>query len=62
MPYHKTFLRAAFLAALLTCLFCPPAFAISEGDLQVQIEAAGKEAVSGSILVWFLCAVAFLKV
>lgn len=62
MPYHKTFLRAAFLAALLTCLFCPPAFAISEGDLQAQIEAAGKEAVSGSVLVWFLCAVAFLKV
>lgn len=51
------------MAACLSCLFCQPAFAaISESDVQAQVDAAGKEAVSGNVLVWFLCAVAFLKV
>ncbi|WP_423243433.1 hypothetical protein [Clostridium transplantifaecale] len=58
---HKI-LFAAFLAALLTCLFCQPVFAITESDVQAQVDAAGKEAVAGNVLVWFLCAVAFLKV
>lgn len=37
-------------------------FAVSEGELQAQVEAAGKETVSGNVLIWFLCAIAFLKV
>lgn len=63
MKKYKNVLFAALMAACLSCLFCQPAFAaISESDVQAQVDAAGKEAVSGNVLVWFLCAVAFLKV
>lgn len=33
-------------------------FAISEA----QVQAAGKEKAAGSVLIWFLCAIAFLKI
>lgn len=49
--------------ALLICLSCQPAFAaISESDVQAQVDSAGKEAVAGNVLIWFLCAVSFLKI
>lgn len=47
---------------LLTATLSTPAFAISEAELEAQVNAAGKEAVTGSVLIWFLCAVGFLKV
>lgn len=52
----------ALLAALIAALYCQPVFAISESDVQAQVDASSKEAVAGNVLVWFLCAVAFLKV
>ena len=59
----KKFLFAAFTVAILSCLFCQPAFAaISESDVQAQVDAVGKEAVSGNVFIWFLCAIGFLKV
>lgn len=39
-----------------------PAFALTESEVQDQVNAVGKEAVTGNIFVWFLCAIAFLKV
>lgn len=62
MKKYKKFLFMTLMAACLTCLFCQPAFAISESDVQAQVDAVGKETVSGNVLIWFLCAVAFLKV
>ena len=62
MKRYKKVLTAAFLVALLLCLSCQTAFAFSESDAQAQVDAAGREAVSGNVLVWFLCAIAFLKV
>ena len=41
-----------FLSRSMTVL------AVSEAD----VEAVGKEAASGNLLIWFLCAIAFLKV
>lgn len=38
------------------------AFAITEAEVEAQVAAQGKETVTGNVLVWFLCAVAFLKV
>ena len=38
------------------------AFALTESEVQAQVNAIGKEAVTGNILVWFLCAIAFLKI
>ncbi len=41
----------------------PAGFALSpRSDVQAQVDAVGKEAVSGNVLIWFLCAIGFLKV
>ena len=39
-----------------------PAFAITESEVEAQVSAAGREAVTGNVLIWFLCAVGFLKI
>ncbi|MCA5577234.1 hypothetical protein [Enterocloster clostridioformis] len=62
MKKNKRILTMIFLTALLLCLSCQTVFAFSESDAQAQVDAAGKAAVSGNVLVWFLCAIAFLKV
>ena len=62
MKKYKKVLTAAFLVTVLLCLSSQTAFAFSESDAQAQVDAAGREAVSGNVLVWFLCAIAFLKV
>ena len=63
MKKLKKFLFAAFTVAILSCLLCQPAFAaISESDVQAQVDTLGKEAVSGNVFIWFLCAIGFLKV
>ena len=50
-------------AILLLLVLCSTSvLAISESEVQSQVAAQGKEAVTGNILIWFLCAVAFLKV
>lgn len=50
------------LAALVLSALCAPAFAITEHEVEAQIAATSKAAVTGNLLLWFLCAVAFLKV
>ena len=46
------------MAAILTL----PALAVTEAEVEAQVAAEGKAAVAGNVLIWFLCAVAFLKV
>lgn len=62
MKKYKKIIFAVILSTTLFYVFCQPAFAMSESDVQAQVDAAGKEAVAGSVLIWFLCAVAFLKI
>ena len=62
MKKLKRLLAAAFLTVALSFAVCQPAFAVSEADVQAKVEASGKESVSGNLLIWFLCAIAFLKV
>lgn len=50
------------LALLLAAVLCAPAFALTEAEVEAQVAASSKEAVTGNVLIWFLCAVAFLKV
>lgn len=50
------------LSALVICALTIPAFALTESDVQSQVSASGKEGVAGNLFVWFLCAVAFLKI
>ena len=58
----KPFIVLVFVILLFSAASVMPAFAISESDVQAQVDASGKEAVAGNVLIWFLCAVAFLKV
>lgn len=50
------------LALLLTATLTLPAFAITEAEVEAQVSATSREAVTGNVLIWFLCAIAFLKV
>ena len=47
---------------VMVCMFSVPAFAMTESEVQEQVDAHGKEAVTGNVFIWFLCAIAFLKV
>ncbi len=57
----KALILAAVVATAL-CLLSVSAFALTESEVQRQVDAAGRESVTGNIFIWFLCAVAFLKV
>lgn len=37
-------------------------YGVTEEEVQQQVTEQGKEAAAGNVLIWFLCAVAFLKV
>lgn len=51
-----------FLLVLVLSIFLVmPAFAISESDVQAQVDSVGRETVTSNVLIWFLCAVGFLK-
>ena len=47
---------------LMTAVLCVPAFAVTESEVEAQVAVSSKESVAGNVLIWFLCAVAFLKV
>ena len=59
---RKRFFLNCLLILALVAVMSTSAFAISESDVESAVSASGKEAVSGNVLVWFLCAIAFLKV
>lgn len=62
MRKRKLRVAALLCAAAFYCFVSRPVLAASPEELQTQIEAVGKTAASGSVLIWFLCALAFLKV
>ena len=58
---YKGLLLMSYIAIMLS-LGTVRASALTEAEVQAQVNAVGKEAVTGNLFVWFLCAVAFLKV
>lgn len=61
--------KSILILLLLVCTFCCSsitAFAetktITEAEVEAQVKSQGKDAVSGNVFIWFLCAIAFLKV
>ncbi len=50
------------ILVVMASLTTVPAFALTESEVQDQVNAIGKEGVTGNVFVWFLCAIAFLKV
>ena len=57
----KIFVMIA-VTVLFVSLLAVSAFALTESEVQQQVDNVGREAVTGNILIWFLCAIAFLKV
>ena len=52
------------LVACMVLLTSMPVFAseLTEADVEQAVADQGKEAVTGNVFIWFLCAIAFLKV
>lgn len=50
------------LVLLLAMALMTPAFAITEAEVEAQVSATSRETVTGNVLIWFLCAIGFLKV
>ena len=64
MKLRKKLIPFLVLTACLV-LFCSmPVFAaeLTEADVEAAVASQGQEAVTGNVFVWFLCAIAFLKV
>ena len=58
---RKTILMLC-ITALAVILLSTTAFAIDESEVESAIAASSREEVAGNVFIWFLCAVAFLKV
>ncbi len=58
MKNRKNKLYTIILTAALFLSQSMTVFAVTESD----VEAVGKETASGNVFIWFLCAIAFLKI
>ncbi len=62
MKRLKKILLIAVLVFAVSSLFSVTAFALTEAEVQQQVNSQGRDAVTGNVFIWFLCAIAFLKV
>lgn len=62
MKRLKRMLYISLSVVAVLCLTCQPALAVTEAEVEAQVAVIGKEGVAGNVLIWFLCAVAFLKI
>lgn len=58
----KRILFIVLTIIVLMRFITPPAFALEESEAQEHVDAVGNEAVARNVLIWFLCAIVFLKV
>lgn len=59
---NKKILKIGIVITILALMLGGTCYAITESEVQSAVDAGGKEAVSGNLFVWFLCAIAFMKV
>jgi len=62
MKHKRKIIIFIVMTAIMTMMFSTTAFAVTESEVQAQVASRGREAVTGNIFIWFLCAVAFLKI
>jgi len=62
MRIHRKICFIIIIVTSLLFAFSLTALAVTESEVQAQVSARGREAVAGNVFIWFLCAVAFLKV
>ena len=63
MKHKKTLILLLLAVCILFC-FSSTAFAaeLTEAEVEQAVADQGEETVTGNIFIWFLCAIAFLKV
>ena len=62
MKKHKKLLTMLVLVIAMVALFTAPVYALTDAEVQAQVDSSGRETVSGNLFIWFLCAISFLKV
>lgn len=64
MKRKKQLITSLVLVSCLLLFWSMPVFAaeLTEAQVEDAVAAQGKEAVTGNVFIWFLCAIAFLKV
>ncbi|MDD3279557.1 MAG: hypothetical protein PHG16_11885 [Lachnospiraceae bacterium] len=64
MKHRKKIVLFITLTTCMILLSSMPVLAaeLTEADVQAVVDSQGKEAVTGNVFIWFLCAIAFLKV
>ena len=62
MKRLKRMLYIGLSVVAILCLTCQPALAVTKAEVEAQVAVIGKDGVAGNVLIWFLCAVAFLKI
>lgn len=62
MKRLKRMLYIGLSVVAVLCVTCQPALAVTEAEVEAQVAVIGKDGVAGNVLIWFLCAVAFLKI
>lgn len=58
----KKYVKIVVLTLIFIIFAGITVFAVSESDVQNAVNSNGKESVSGNLFIWFLCAIAFLKI
>ena len=62
MKKRNKILFVIAVTLIMVSICSVPAFALTEEEVEAAVNAQGRDAVTGNIFVWFLCAIAFLKV
>ena len=64
MKLKKKLVPLLVLAICMVLFYSMPVFAadLTQADVEAAVASQGKEAVTGNVFVWFLCAIAFFKV
>ena len=62
MKKRTKIILALIILLTVICAFTISTYALDEDDVKDRVDDVGREAVTGNILVWFLCAIAFLKI
>ncbi|MCB6414955.1 hypothetical protein LI221_07740 [Faecalimonas umbilicata] len=64
MKHRKRIFFITMLVLSMVLFSSMPIFAaeLTEAEVEQAVDSQGKEAVTGNVFVWFLCAIAFLKV
>ncbi len=58
----KKYIKFLIFVSVFAVILSVSVFALTENEVQEEVSRIGREGVTGNIFVWFLCAVAFLKV